>query len=171
MLILSGGIGCGKTTLLKRVILDNSLAVQGFLSLKIVEQGVVTGIKVLTLPWREEMFMATATSERTKLSTGRYAFRPETFQRIDERFERFDRCLPFVFDEFGILEMRGRAHFALFQRLAAARMKMLVVVRSELIEEFTGRYSPDHAMEVVDLERDANAAHRIMQYLQQAHGA
>lgn len=171
MLILTGSIGCGKTTLLKRIIMDNNLAVQGFLSLKIVEQGAVVGIKILTLPWREKIFMAAATPERTQLSTGHYAFRPETFRRIDECFEDFDRSLPFVFDEFGRLEMRGQAHFALFERLAAARVKMLVVVRSELMAAFTGRFYPGHAMEIVDLERDAHAAHRVLQYLQQAHGA
>ena len=171
MLILTGSIGCGKTTFLQRIILDNGLAVQGFLSLKIVEHGVVVGIKILTLPWQEELFMAVATSKRTRLSTGRFAFRPEAFRRIDECFEQFDRSLPFVFDEFGRFEMRGQAHFALFQRLVAARVKMLVVVRSELIDEFTSRFSPDHAMDVVVLERDADAAYRIMQYLKQVHGA
>lgn len=165
MLIVTGNKGCGKTTLLKRLIIDNALKVQGFLSLKIVEHGVVKGIKILTLPRQEEMFMAVATSESTELSTGCYAFEPEAFQRIDELFAHPDSNMPFVFDEFGKLEMKGRAHFSLFQRLLAARVKMLVVVRSNLMQEFTERFSPGPALQVIDLERDEHAGQRIMQYL------
>jgi nucleoside-triphosphatase THEP1 len=167
MLILTGHKGCGKTTLLQRVILENNLAVQGFLSLKIVEDGVPVGISLLTLPGREEIFMATATSDRTApLSTGHYAFESRTFQRIDARFASFDPSLPFVLDEFGRLEMKGLGHCALFERVIAARLKLLVVVRKDLLAEFLKRYAMDADTVVLDVESgDASLASRMQAYL------
>lgn len=166
MLILTGGRGCGKTTLLKRIILDNNLKVQGFLSLKIVEDGIPVGIRILTLPECEEIFMATATRRNSELSTGYYAFEKETFKRLDERFQIFDSRLPFILDEFGLLEMKGLGHYELFKRLVSARLKMLVVVRSDLLDEFVNRYAISEETAVLDVEqgnKDMNK--RLYEYL------
>lgn len=157
MLILTGAIGCGKTTLLKRLIQENNLAVQGFLSLKIVEHGVPVGIKLLTLPERDEIFMGISTPDRSKLlSTGHYAFEDDVFQRIDARFVTLDPNLPFVLDEFGRLEMRGLAHFDLFQKVKAAGLRLLVVVRKDLLNTFLERHAGADA-EVLDVESGGRA--------------
>jgi nucleoside-triphosphatase THEP1 len=167
MLILTGAKGCGKTTLLQRLILDNKLAVQGFLSLKIVEHGEPVGIKLLTLPWREEVFTAVATPDRTSpLSTGRYSFKPDTFRMIDARFASLDEHLPFVLDEFGRLEMQGLGHFDLFQKVRAERLKLLVVVRKDLLAPFLERHANATEMLVLDLEsRDEDLERRVYEYL------
>jgi nucleoside-triphosphatase THEP1 len=166
MLILTGSRGCGKTTLLQRIILDDNLAVQGFLSLKIVKDGVPVGIKLLTLPEGEEIFMATATPKRTELSTGHYAFETGTFQLIEKRFALLNNSLPFILDEFGLLEMRGLGHYPLFQRLAAVRLKMLVVVRRDLLAEFMIRYTIAADTVVLDVEQgDKDIKKRVCEYL------
>ncbi|MEN6475070.1 MAG: nucleoside-triphosphatase [Syntrophaceae bacterium] len=167
MLILTGERGCGKTTFLQRLILEGDLAVQGFLSLKIVENGVPVGIRLLTLPWREEIFMGVATPDRTKpLSTGHYAFESEAFDRVDERFKSFDAGLPFVLDEFGRLEMKGLGHFNLFQKLVAAGLKLLVVVRRDLLDQFLERYAASSDTVVLDLESgDEGLERRVYDYL------
>ena len=153
MLILTGAKGSGKTTLLQRIILDNNLAVQGFLSLKIVEHGEPVGIKLLTLPWRDEILTAIVIPDRTTpLSTGRYAFEPETFQLIDARFASLNENLPFVLDEFGRLEMRGLGHFDLFQKVKTARLNLLVVVRRDLLAPFLERHAKSMDTLVLDVE-------------------
>lgn len=166
MLILTGAIGCGKTTLLKRLILGNNLAVQGFLSLKMVEDGAIVGIKLLTLPERDEIFMGISTPDRSKpLSTGHYAFEDDVFQRIDARFATVDPNLPFVLDEFGRLEMRGLAHFDLFQKVKAAGLRLLVVVRKDLLNTFLERHAGADEV-VLDVEsRDERFERRLYDYL------
>ena len=167
MLILTGAKGCGKTTFLKRLILEGNLAVQGFLSLKIVEDGVPVGIKLLTLPERDEIFMGISTPDRTKpLSTGHYAFESEAFDLVDERFARLDAGRPFVLDEFGRLEMKGLGHFDLFQKVKAAGLRLLVVVRKDLLEQFLERFAESAATMVLDLESgDGDLLQRVHDYL------
>lgn len=171
MMILTGNRGCGKTTLLKRIIMENNLAVQGFLSLKIVEDGVPVGIRILTLPEREEIFMATATRRKSGLSTGYYSFEKEAFQRLDERFALFDNNLPFILDEFGLLEMKGLGHYNLFKRLVSSRLKMLVVVRSDLLDEFVSRYAISKNMILIDVEKDNKDIKKLVhEYLSNKKG-
>ena len=167
MLILTGARGCGKTTFLKRAILDNNLAVQGFLSLKIVENGVAVGIKLLTLPERGEIFMGVSTPDRTKpLSTGHYAFEDDVFQRVDARSATLDPNLPFILDEFGRLEMRGLAHFDLFQKVKASGLKLLVVVRKDLLEAFLECHAdPEQALVLDVASGDASLETRVRAYL------
>ena len=85
---------------------------------------------------------------------------------IEKRFALPDNKLPFILDEFGLLEMQGLGHYALFQRLAAARLKMLVVVRRDLLAEFMIRYTIAADTVVLDVEQgNKDIKKRVCEYL------
>ncbi|GEM_PF-1651435 len=151
MLILTGERGCGKSLLLKEIILGHSVPAQGFLSLKEVNDGIVTGIHLLLLPDQEVVPMATTTPITTEASTSRFYFYPDVFPRVNSCFERLDEDLPFVFDEFGILEMRQKGHYPIFEELQRSSHKTLMVVRLEILDDFMSVFCPHAHYEVLDL--------------------
>ncbi len=167
MLILTGERGCGKSLLLKEVILGHGIAVQGFLSLKDVTENIVTGIYLLLLPDQEAVPMATTTPIETDSNTSRFYFYPEVFPRINSRFERLDADLPFVFDEFGLLEMHKKGHYPIFETLVKSSHKTLLVVRSEIIDDFTAAFCSHAHYEVLDMASSAreNTSQRILEFL------
>lgn len=173
MLILSGNIGCGKSLLLKEIILDNNTPVQGFLSLKELTDGVVTGISLLLLPDREIVPMATTTPIETESNTTRFYFYPNVFSRINNHFETLDKDLPFVFDEFGLLEMNRKGHFPIFDNLMKSSHRTLMVVRSEILDDFISAFCINTRYDVLDMTvTDRNdAVKNILAFLSGRGGA
>lgn len=151
MLILTGEKGCGKSLLLKKVILEHNLSVQGFLSLKELSAGIVTGIHLLLLPDQKVVPMATTTPIKTDSNTSRFYFYPNVFSRINSQFERLDANLPFVFDEFGLLEMHQEGHYPIFENVKGSSHKTLIVVRLEILTDFISSFCPHAHHEVLDM--------------------
>ena len=151
MLILTGERGCGKSLLLKEVILGHNIPVQGFLSLKELTDGIVTGIHLLLLPDQELVPMATTTPITTEANTSRFYFYPDVFSRINSQFERLDPALPFVLDEFGLLEMHQKGHYPIFENLKRSSHKTLLVVRLEILDDFISAFCPHDHYEVLDM--------------------
>jgi len=153
MLILTGNKGCGKSLLLKGLIADNDVSVQGFLSLKRFTGPDVTGIELLLFPDRKIIPMATTTPITTEASTSRFYFYPDVFSRVNMHFNKLsqDRC--FVFDEFGLLEMKREGHYPIFEQLIKSGNKSLIVVRSLLLDDFLSSFCLDIQHAVIDLEK------------------
>ncbi len=139
ILVLTGEKGAGKTTLLRKVISEKKIAAQGFLSLKVMDQGVVTGISLLVLPGNELVPMAVTTPMKTEVHTKRFYFNPGVFDRMNDRFRAIRPDLPFVFDEFGILERDGGGHYPVFRALLESSNPALIVVRRELTDDLVSR--------------------------------
>ena len=152
MLILTGNRGCGKSLLLKELIVEHRITVQGFLSLKELTDNVVTGIHLLLLPEQTIVPMATTTPIETLASTSKFYFYPDVFSRINTHFERLNPDLAFVFDEFGLLEMRRKGHYPIFENLKKSSVKTLLVVRKEIIDDFISSFCPTISYEVLDME-------------------
>lgn len=154
MLVLTGDIGCGKTTWCAAFARQHPL--QGFLSLKTFVDDEETGIRLRLLPTGEELFMASTAPFAGGEQTGRFWFAPETFQRVNRLPLSPDR--PFLFDEFGRLEMKARGHWGLFGRLLESELPLLVVVRRNLLDEFVDRFAPEvvadfQALSTAELEQ------------------
>lgn len=153
MLILTGEKGCGKSMLLKDIMVSNPAGVQGFLSLKALENGTVTGISLLILPSLETLPMATTTPMDTAYSTRRFYFYPGVFDKVNGHFRNISKSLPFVFDEFGILEMEKGGHYPIFETLAVTHASsMLLVVRKNLLESFLSSHAGPLIYEILDMD-------------------
>ncbi|HHO77119.1 MAG TPA: hypothetical protein ENN05_11940 [Deltaproteobacteria bacterium] len=152
MLIFTGNKGCGKTLFLKGLIADHKIHAQGFLSVKKFSGTDITGIDLLLLPEQKSLPMATTTPISTESSTFRFYFYPDVFSRVNMHFHKISQDLPFVFDEFGLLEMDHRGHYLIFEHLERYGHKSLIVVRRDLVEGFISTFCNDIQHSVVDLE-------------------
>jgi len=151
VLILSGEKGCGKTSLVKRLIEEYALQVQGFLSLKDYGNGEPAGISLLVLPQKKPFPMATTSPIATKEKTSRFYFYPRVFDLVNRHFHRIIPDMPFIFDEFGPLEMGGGGHFPLFDQLKKISHKTLTIVRSPLLERFISSHCMDMNYSVINI--------------------
>jgi len=157
MLILTGEKECGKTTLLDEVCSGNETKVQGFLSMKNVDNGEVTGISLKILPAGRIFPMATTTPIITKHATSKFYFYTNAFKLVNRHFKRIIKDIPFIFDEFGRLEMRQEGHFCLFEELIETGQPLLVVIRKELLSDFKAAYAQDLDHEILDLDIEERA--------------
>lgn len=135
MLILTGEKGSGKTTLIRNILLEHKITAQGFLSVKEMQDGRITGISLLILPENRTMPMAVTTAITTDMFTGRYYFYPGVFDRVNNHFRSIKHKAPFIFDEFGILEMEGKGHYPIFSTVLQSAHSSLIVVRKELVND------------------------------------
>lgn len=173
ILVLTGDKGSGKTTLLKRLVTGQGMEIQGFLSLKEMEHGQITGISLMLLPEQELVPMATTTPIPTDMCTKRFSFYPGVFEKVNSRFREPRPGPPFVFDEFGLLEREGGGHYPVFRGLLAASHPALVVVRSELAGELCALLdSGSQEYRVVSLDQDGpqEALRLVAEFLSTAHG-
>ena len=138
--ILSGEKDCGKTSIVSKLIEEHGIAVQGFLSHQEKCNGKITGISLLVFPGRRPFPMATTYPIRTKERTSRFYFYPRVFDLVNRHFHKIIPDLPFIFDEFGSLEMGKRGHYPIFSLLKKIRQKTLMIVRNSLLESFISMY-------------------------------
>jgi len=167
MLILTGEKGCGKTCLLNDLLLAHDIRAQGFLSLKDIRNGEVNGISLIILPERRTFPMATISPIIAAEKTSRYYFYPKVFSLVNRHFHHIIEDLPFIFDEFGFLEMYQKGHFPIFEMLKKIRHKTLLVVRKTLAEDFISSYCADisYSMVVMGKCSKEHAAQRILDFL------
>lgn len=149
---MSGEKGCGKTSIMRRMIEEHRIQVQGFLSLKEHCNGKLTGISLLVLPGQRFFPMATTSPIRTQETTSRFYFYPRAFDLVNRHFHRIIPDLPFVFDEFGSLEMGKRGHYPIFAHLKKIRQKTLMIVRNTLLERFISMYCTDTSYSVLNID-------------------
>jgi len=153
MLILTGEKGSGKTTLVKNLLEEHRIAAQGFLSVKEMQGGEVTGISLLILPEHTSIPMATTTPLSTDTFTKRFYFYPGVFDRVNSHFRSIRRKCPFIFDEFGLLEREEKGHYPVFGSLLKSSHPSLIVVRSELTDDlvsFLGGSCPYRIVDMAD---------------------
>ena len=168
MLILTGKKGCGKTCLLNELLLAHDIIhVQGFLGMKEVHDNEVNGISLLILPERRIFPMATTSPIITTEKTSRFYFYPKVFALVNRHFHHVKPDLPFIFDEFGFLEMYQKGHFPVFEMLIKTRHKTLMVVRKTLVNDFVSSYCTDISYYIVDMGKCSkqHASKSILDFL------
>jgi nucleoside-triphosphatase THEP1 len=170
MLILTGEKGAGKTTLIRNLISEHAIASQGFLSVKEMEGGAITGISLLILPERKLMPMATTTPRVTDTFTKRFYFYPGVFDRVNRHFQDIRPECPFIFDEFGLLEREGKGHYPVFSTLMRSAHPSLIVVRSELTNDLLSLFNDPSRYRTVDMTTldMTTVRSRVVTFLQSA---
>ncbi len=151
VLILSGEKGCGKTSLVRRLIEEYSLHAQGFLSLKEYCNGEPTGISLRILPQNKPFPMATTSPIVTQEKTSTFYYYPRVFDLVNRHFHRIIPDIPFVFDEFGSLEMEGGGHYPIFALLKTISQTTLMIVKGPLLERFISSHCRDMNYSVINI--------------------
>ena len=167
MMIMTGKKGCGKTSLINDLLLRHDIRVQGFLSLKEVHDNEVTGISLLILPERKVFPMATTSPIVTTEKTSRFYFYPRVITLVNRHFRRAIEDLPFIFDEFGFLEMHQKGHFPIFEMLVKTRQKTLLVIRKTLVHDFVSSFCADISYSIMDMGKCSEkiTSQRILDFL------
>lgn len=153
MLILTGEKGCGKSSLLRDLIIESGIRAQGFISLKEVSNGKIKGISLMILPEKRSFPMATTTPIITNERTSRFFFFPRCFDLVNRHFHYIKPHLPFVFDEFGSLEMCKKGHYPVFELLKKSQHPTLMLVRNNIVDNFISRYCKDVRYTIMDMNK------------------
>jgi nucleoside-triphosphatase THEP1 len=167
MLVLTGEKECGKSSLLRDVIAESGISAQGFISLKVVSNGEVKGISLLILPEKRSFPMATTTPLITSERTPRFFFYPRVFDLVNRHFHHIQPHLPFVFDEFGSLEMSKKGHYPVFELLKKSQHPTLMIVRNNIVGNFLSMYCKDVRYTIMDMNKysQANLHKSILSFL------
>lgn len=170
ILVVTGQRGAGKTTLVRGILQEHGIPAQGFLSVKEVTDGVVTGISLLILPGGERIPMATTTPLSTDAATKRFYFYPGVFDRVNALFRDIRAGCPFILDEFGLLEREGQGHYPVFRTLLQASHPSIVMVQSDLRDDLLSILGDACPHETVDVSFEglSKARSRILTFLRSA---
>jgi nucleoside-triphosphatase THEP1 len=154
LIVLSGPIGCGKTTLCSGLVAlacERDIPLGGVLTPPLVEHGKKVGIEAIDLHSGERRLLARNDRDLGGLRVGQYTFDERTMAWMASLCERAltpdnglaDSTLVFV-DEIGRLELnrgQGLARLIpLFSRPRAGRT--VVIVRDTLLAKLVSRVRP-----------------------------
>jgi len=136
LVVVSGQIGAGKTTVCQRVIdiaRDNGCTCGGVLTRKTGDGGILT----VDIRSGSSMPLASTRPIYRGPQTGKYWFNPAGIEFGMDAIRRGTRSNILVVDELGHLELEGEG-FALAPEILRRRRvrDSIVVIRSELVEAF-----------------------------------
>jgi nucleoside-triphosphatase len=105
--LLTGRPGCGKTTLIKRVVNKLALPVSGFYTEEMRERGQRVGFKIVTLNGEEAVFAHVNFKTRERL--GKYGLNLSALEAVGVKAIRESVCTQqlVVIDEIGPMEIRS----------------------------------------------------------------
>lgn len=140
IIIISGEVGQGKTTFLKKIIellKNNKIKAVGFISPAILDNEKRIGYYITDLLTGEEKMISGTTGNENMVKTGKYYFSNEGFdfgKKILSK-ESISAAQIVVIDEIGFLEINnGGWASCLTDILINSELPVIIVVRSKLVE-------------------------------------
>ena len=138
--ILTGPVGSGKTTFLKRVIdklKKQKIKMDGFLSEAIVRHQEKIGYNLMDLGEGKSFPFIRKSGHQDWQRIGPYFFIPEGLSRAKKIILRSKEAEILVVDEIGPLELSGKGLWDVLEQIIFPRFqKYLFVVRREILEDF-----------------------------------
>jgi iron complex transport system ATP-binding protein len=141
--ILTGPVHSGKTTLLKKIILElkrRRFKIDGFLSEPLWDNQKIMGYDLLDLREDKSCPFIRKAGEKDWDRIGPFYFIPETLdlaKHIIKRDKKMDIC---VVDEVGPLELSGKGLWpVLKEALSKSQPHYLLVVRITILEKFLSK--------------------------------
>jgi nucleoside-triphosphatase len=149
-ILLTGRPGCGKTTLIKRIVNDLAIPAGGFYTEEIRERGVRVGFKLITLAGKEAVFAHAnfKTSERV----GKYGLDLAKLETVAVAAigEAVRKRKLVVIDEIGPMELRS----AIFRDAITETFEIRVPILATITERpfpFTNAIKKRPDVRVVDV--------------------
>jgi nucleoside-triphosphatase THEP1 len=155
LLILSGPVHSGKTSLLRRLLpklKEQGILVDGFLSPAVVINGETIGYDFFDLKDEKTIPYIRREGESGWQQVGPFFLIPEVLEQAKRKILRHDDSRMLIIDEVGPLEIQGEGTWpALSAVLAKPAVRCLVVVRSSALDLFLERVGQRPA-KIFDIE-------------------
>jgi nucleoside-triphosphatase THEP1 len=168
--IITGKIGSGKTTLIKKLIQKfqfEKIPVSGIYSARILENGITTGYYVVNISTGEAETFLREFGDENQQRIGKFYIDSKGVQKGNEILMNSQSKL-IIIDEIGKLELedRGWAH-SLEQLVTDSKSNLLLSVRKEVLHEVTEKFkiSPEIIFNV-EVEKDEDLFLLILNELQ-----
>ena len=128
-LLLTGRPGCGKTTLIKRVVNKLALAAGGFYTEEMREAGTRVGFKLVTLDGEEAVFAHV--DFKTRQRVGKYGLNLSTLEAVGVKAIREAVRMQqlVVIDEIGPMELRS----AIFRDAVSEALRSNVPILATIV--------------------------------------
>jgi nucleoside-triphosphatase THEP1 len=156
--IITGKIGSGKTTFLKKLIprlQEHNLSVSGFLALKTSIEKSRRGYKLSFIGTDESLPLLSEKQVQGWNKTGNFYFNPEALHRGNEMMNnsQFSNKDLVVVDEVGIFELEGKIWADALSRLTEqGDVSMILVVRDTLVEKVIRKWDIKDPV-IIDIEK------------------
>jgi nucleoside-triphosphatase len=143
LLILSGPVHSGKTTLLKKIITElkkGEYYIDGFLSHPVKKKKETIGYDLLDI--KEEILtpFITKSGEKNWQNIGPFFFNPQGLEKAKQIIDRSIGADLLIIDELGPLELKNRGLWPLLKPvLQNQKISILLVIRDNILADFLNR--------------------------------
>jgi nucleoside-triphosphatase THEP1 len=149
--LVSGVPGCGKTTLMEKLIAESEMTACGFVTREIREDGRRVGFMILGLSGREETLAHVSVESGYRV--GKYRVDVAALERTIESEFSNDRSELVVIDEIGKMELFSQQFQSLINRLWRSDRPVVATIMSAP-NAFCDRIKADMNSVVFELKRD-----------------
>lgn len=140
LIILSGPVHSGKTTMLLKIVDELKkikVAFDGFLSYPIIKKEEITGYSLLDIKKNTFTPFITKSEKKNWQNIGPFFFIPEGLEKAEGIIHRGSESDLLIVDEVGPLEIKKQGLWPSLQKvLHQANKNMLLVIRENILEDF-----------------------------------
>jgi len=140
IIILTGPVNSGKTTLLKRVVEElrkQNFSLDGFLSEAVVHAQEKIGYNLLDLKLNKSLPFIRKSGHKDWQKIGPYFFIPQGLAWANQVIRRSKEAEILIVDEIGPLELSGKGLWPVLEKaLSQKAQKFLFILRRNIVEDF-----------------------------------
>jgi nucleoside-triphosphatase THEP1 len=166
IIILSGEIQQGKTTLLSKILNSNQLdkfKIRGFLSNVQIENGERKGYNIESIADDLKINLCSTSENTERIKYGRFYFNRDAFSFGSDIIDKSTKANTdlLIIDEIGPLEMSGEGWSDSISKVVKLGIPMIWVVRRNLIEKAIRKWDIE-LEEIIDLSKVEDAESQLL---------